>query len=87
MNESEEQDPKHFDVSRTQKNIFSNPFHFRKLGIACAQTCYHRHLRRMYKLHPEKFLQLKECELICRDTDCFPSICHKKVIKRFLDKI
>lgn len=77
----------HFDISRIQKNIFSNPFHQRKLGLACAQTCYHRQMKRMYKRYPEKFIELKDKILVCNDTDCSPRTCHKIVLSRFLKKI
>jgi hypothetical protein len=77
----------YFDISRIEKNIFSNPFNFQKLGIAMASTCYHRHMKKNYKKFPSEFLRLKEYKLLCRDKDCFPSICHKKVLEDFLKKI
>lgn len=86
--EKEEQEKKHyFDISRIEKNIFSNPFNFRKLGIAMASTCYHRHMKKNYRQFPLEFLRLKEYELLCRDKDCFPSICHKRTLEGFLKKI
>lgn len=77
----------HLNISRTQKSIFSNPFHQKKLGLACAQTCFHRQMKRMFKQYPEKFYEIKSLELICNDEDCTPRTCHKKVLSRFLKKI
>lgn len=87
MKEDKEAQKHVFDISRIKKNIFSNPFNFRKLGIAMAATCYHRHLKKNYKKFPGEFLRLKEKKLICRDPDCYPSFCHKKQLESFLKKI
>ncbi len=83
---------KHIDISRIKKNIFSNPFNFQKLGIPMAQTCFHRQMKHNYRLYPLEFTVLKEqlrenAKLVCYDDDCYPSICHKLVLQRFLNKI
>lgn len=78
------------DVSRIKKNIFSNPFHQKKLGLAMSQTCFHRQLKRNYVMYPEIFALvkegLKEKTLFCVDPDCSFKTCHKKVIENFLNK-
>jgi hypothetical protein len=87
MKEDKEAQKHYFDISRIKKNMFSNPFNFRKLGIPMAQTCYHRNLQKNYKKFPEEFLQLRGKKLICLDPDCYPLICHKKQLESFLKKI
>jgi hypothetical protein len=76
-----------FDISRRQKNIFSNPFNQEKLGIAMASTCYHRQMKKNFKQYPFRFFALKEKKLFCRDTDCRPWSCHKNTLEIFLKKI
>ncbi len=70
-----------FNISRSEKNIFSNPYNYKKLGWSMARNCYHQHLKRMAKRYPFKFLELDGKELICHDPECYPNICHKKKIK------
>lgn len=74
------------DISRNKKSIFSNPFNFRKLGVNCASTAYVAHIKRIYKLYPERFEEIKGAVLVCKDEDCWPKICHMNYIKSLLNK-
>ena len=68
------------NISRSEKNIFSNPYNYKKLGWSMARNCYHQHLLRMVKKYPKKFLEIEGEKLICHDPECYPKICHKKKI-------
>ncbi len=75
-----------FNISRTEKNIFSNPFNYQKLGLSMAMTAYHSHITRMRKRYPEEFRNIKGKELICNDLDCWKQVCHKNSINAILHK-
>lgn len=83
MDEQQEVDL-HFDISRIEKNMFSNPFSFKEHGIMRASICYKAQLNRLYKKHPCKFKELEGKLLVCNDTDCTPQICHKYLLRKFL---
>ena len=75
------------NVSRSEKNIFSNPYNYEKLGWSMARNCYYLHLKRMVKKYPKQFLELDGQKLICSDPECYPKICHINKIRIEIEKL
>lgn len=75
------------NISRTEKSIFSNSCSFKQFSVAMVHTTYLRQLKIGYKKSPEKFEAIQGMRFYCLDKDCYPKICHKNLLKKFLEKI
>lgn len=74
------------NISRSEKTIFSNPCSFKKFSVSMSHTAYMAQLRKAFKHNPSKFEGIKDATFVCKDPDCYTKICHKKLLKNFLDK-
>ena len=74
------------NLSRNKKHIFSNPCSFKEFSVSMIHTSYLAKLRWIHKHKPEQLEEIKHKKFLCLDGDCWPRVCHIKLLKNFLNK-